>query len=571
MAFFALGFVTILAQVALALPSGDDAPFLEVVDSSKAIVGNSVWNATVGPNYAKPIYYNGKEIVGSAKGQYYSYAQQSRSFQFADPTIVESGDDFIDIKFTASEGEAHWVIYRNQHGAYQYFINKDLPSTLGEWRSLSRLDNETFPNGYNSLKQGALPTLSEIESGEKVQDETYKLDDGSYITKYDWSDFINSATFWGVYGDEVGCWYIHPSKEYINGDHMKQELMVHRESNTGDTVLLNMIHGLHFQTIAGHEFAEGRIWGPWLWYLNDGSIDDASAKYDEEVGSWPYSFPSADIESGHHQRAVSIEGVITLSDGRPASGANVMLGDNNNGEIPYEQGSNYYYRTTADSKGSFAFENVRAATYALYAWAGNNSDVSDVSTNLTVNDIEVSKTTEAQDIGDFTWGTQKRTKIWQIGDLDRLPRGFKNGCTGYHHGLSDDSPANLNFTVNSTEESEWAYAQSAEGTWQVSFELPSAPDSDAIAVLSTSFAGYSSGVNMEITAQSGGVDVGEINDLANDPSVYRSSTFGGLHRYEEIEVPAGTFKEGTNTIEFTVTKGSEWHGFMWDSVLLEWS
>ncbi|KAF7587719.1 hypothetical protein BBP40_006826 [Aspergillus hancockii] len=562
--------VAVLGRASLALPTGRDAPFLEIVSSTEAIVGNSIWNATVGPSVVKPIYYQGKEIVGAAKGQYFSYVDQTTSFKFADPAIVDSDDDFIDVRFTSSEGEQHWVIYRNQHGAYQYFINKALPSPLGEWRSLTRLDNATFTNGHTTYRQGALPKLSEIKSGTKVQDETYQLADGSYITKYDWSDFINSAKVWGVYGDGIGCWYIHPSKEYINGDHLRQELMVHRESNTGDTVLLNMIHGLHFLTGQEHEFAEGRIWGPWLWYLNDGSVEDAYSKYEDEVESWPYSFPSADNEPGNHKRATSVQGVITLSDGRAASGASVLLGDNKNNQLPVEQGANYYYRTTADSDGNFAFANVRVATYALYAWAGNNSDLGDVSTNLTVSDITISESSSTNDLGKFTWETQNRTKIWQIGTIDRLACGFANGCSGYYHGLSDESPADLVYDVDSSETSQWFYTQTAEGTWQVKFELSSAPASDAVAILSTSVAGYSSGVNIEITAQ-GNVTVGGLSGFANDASVYRSSTFGGVHRYEEFEVPAGTFVKGSNTIEFTVTKTTKWKGFMWDSILLEWS
>jgi rhamnogalacturonan endolyase len=347
--------------------------------------------------------------------------------------------------------------------------------------------------------------------------------------------------------------------------------MVHRESSAGDTVLLNMIHGLHFLTSQEHEFSEGRTWGPWLWYLNDGSVDDAYAKYAEEVKSWPYSFPSADIEPGHHERATSVQGTITFSDGRAASGASVLLGDNEISQLPVEQGVNYYYRTMADSDGKFAFGNVRAATYALYAWAGNNSDIGDVSTNQTVNDINISESSSTASLGEFTCVTQNRTKIWQISTLDRLACGFTDGCSGNHHGLSDGSPADLVYDVHSSETSDWFYTQTAEGTRQVKFELASAPASDTIAILSASLAGYSSGVNLVITAQGGNATLDTLTGLANDASVYRSSTFGGVHRYYEFEVPAGTFMEGSNTIEFTVTKRTEWKEFMWDSILLEWS
>jgi rhamnogalacturonan endolyase len=157
------------------------------------------------------------------------------------------------------------VIFEDLVGAYQYFVNHALP-TLGEFRTLWRLDNTSFPNG-RTIKDGALPTLAEIASGTKVQDETWQLADGSYITKYDWTAWIRDQDYYGVYGDEFGSWYINPGKDYYNGNHLKQELMVHRESSTGDAVQLNMIHGTHFMVSSSDVFPNGKIWGPWLWYL----------------------------------------------------------------------------------------------------------------------------------------------------------------------------------------------------------------------------------------------------------------------------------------------------------------
>jgi hypothetical protein len=176
------------------------------------------------------------------------------------------GQDFLDIQFTAKEGDFHWVIFEDLVGAYQYFVNHALP-TLGEFRTLWRLDNTSFPNGRTNIKDGALPTLAEIASGTKVQDETWQLADGSYITKYDWTAWIRDQDYYGVYGDEFGSWYINPGKDYYNGNHLKQELMVHRESSTGDAVQLNMIHGTHFMVSSNDVFPDGKVWGPWLWYL----------------------------------------------------------------------------------------------------------------------------------------------------------------------------------------------------------------------------------------------------------------------------------------------------------------
>ena len=88
---------------------------------------------------------------------------------------------------------------------------------------------------------GALPTLSEIATGTKVQDETWQLPNGTYITKYDWSSFLRKTSssdtsltdLHGVYGPGFGSWFITPGKDEFNGDQLKQELLLHRESATG--------------------------------------------------------------------------------------------------------------------------------------------------------------------------------------------------------------------------------------------------------------------------------------------------------------------------------------------------
>jgi rhamnogalacturonan endolyase len=202
------------------------------------------------------------------------------SWTRATPVIFKATGEYTDIVFSAVEGDLHWVLTPNLAGAYQYFVNRALP-TLGEFRTLWRLDNATFTHGYTSERNEALVPLKEIRGSgaKKVQDETWQRSDGSYITKYDLSVFLpnieGDLSFWGLHGhlnddvkaDKVGSWYIHGGKDYMNGDHLKQELMVHRESITGDAVQLNMIHGSHFQAYSNDSFRPEKIWGPWLWYL----------------------------------------------------------------------------------------------------------------------------------------------------------------------------------------------------------------------------------------------------------------------------------------------------------------
>jgi rhamnogalacturonan endolyase len=207
-------------------------------------------------------------------------AANNLSWTYKAPYIHRKTDEYTDIVFLAKEGDIHWVLTPTLAGAYQYFVNRALPK-LGEFRTLWRLDNSTFTSGYTTENDKPLPPLRDFRASKKVQDETWQRDNGSFITKYDLSTFLpvvqGDLSYWGVYGklpatvngaaEGIGSWYIHGGKDYFNGDHLKQELMVHRESITGDVVQLNMIHGTHFQAYSNDAFSAGRTWGPWLWYL----------------------------------------------------------------------------------------------------------------------------------------------------------------------------------------------------------------------------------------------------------------------------------------------------------------
>jgi rhamnogalacturonan endolyase len=240
----------------------------------------------------------------------------SSNLTFTSASVVKTGThngvSYMDVMFSSGGGDMHWVIFSGLAGAYQYFVNRNLP-TLGEFRSLWRLDNTTFPKAKTDLRDEALPPLSDYIAANNVQDETWLKPDGSgYITKYDFTTWIRSQTYYGLYGEGFGSWFINPGKDYFNGNHLKQELFVsqepttlslchsatlplclasaawpsvysyihppvapltedhqklHRESKTGDAVQLNMIHGTHFQVSAVDDFPAGKMWGPWLWYL----------------------------------------------------------------------------------------------------------------------------------------------------------------------------------------------------------------------------------------------------------------------------------------------------------------
>ncbi|KAI1747268.1 rhamnogalacturonate lyase [Xylaria castorea] len=567
--------ISTIVALAAALPtkSQESGPFLSQVDNQAWIIGNELWNLTQGPKYGVQLFYKDHDCVGEAVGHYVSYNGAASDLSWNSASIFDQGSyqgaDYIDVMFTAAEGEMHWVIFSGLAGAYQYFVNHALP-VLGEFRTLWRLDNTTFPRGKTNLRDEELPPLSDYIAANKVQDETWLSPDGnSYITKYDFTAWVRTQTYYGVYGDSFGSWYINVGKDYYNGNHLKQELMVHRESATGDAVQLNMIHGTHFMTSSSDVFPDRKMWGPWLWYLNDGSKEDAASRAAEEFANWPYEWFGDEA----YQSRGSVTGQLVLSDGRPAANAAVFLGDNAPSKTALDMGSDYYYTSYADANGRFEFTNVRAGQYGLQAWS-NGSEIADVTTSFLRNDVAVTKSSMTN-IGSLTWEVSNKTKIFQVGDFDRTSYGFQYGGAPNQHALVANCPENLVYRVSQSETSDWCFGQTYSGNWTISFDLPDLLNHTAAknATLIVSLAGYSSGASSTIWAN--GLQIGNLTSdapgLLNDPSLYRSMTTAGEWRYFEFEFDADSLlKENGNEVTFQMTRNTTWHGFMWDSIVLEW-
>ena len=297
---------------------------------------------------------------------------------------------------------------------------------------------------------------------------------------------------------------------------------------------------------------------------------DVAERRKQELDKFPYSWLP---DSAYHSRG-EITGSLRLSDGRPASGASVFLGDTDTSIRPLVQGNNYYYTTTAGADGSFSFSNVRAGSYGLYAWS-NGGDIADVYTNTTVTPVavEADKTTA---LGEVEWTLPTaRKQIFQVGEFDKKALGFKNGGLPYQHGVTEESPANLTFVVGESDAGEdWYYAISKLGTWTVEFEVGEAElaaHADGTALLSLSLAGYSQSTAVDVDVNGQVVGTLSKDQLTSDPALYRSGKTSGEWRFVQYEIDVGKqLVAGTNTVGFRVTRYVQWRGVLWDSIILEW-
>lgn len=288
------------------------------------------------------------------------------------------------------------------------------------------------------------------------------------------------------------------------------------------------------------------MFGPWLFYINDGSLSDASSRAGYEHSQWPYPWTS---DKAYDNRG-SVSGRLVLSDGRPASGAAVFLGDEDGSETN-NQGEFYQYTTYASNDGSFSFPSVRREKgYRLIAWA-NGGSIGDVfglqnGTMVAWND------TSSIDLGQITWTVPKREKVWQIGTFDKKTTGFKlagSQLGPYTNGVSDHAPRNLVFSIGTNEDCDWYFAQTGQGNWTVIFDPIPSINRNRTATLSLSFAGSSSG------GFGDAADIGPIPALNvsmnqnligvatsnNDKALYRSATTAGGWQYVEYQIPADRF------------------------------
>lgn len=329
-----------------------------------------------------------------------------------------------------------------------------------------------------------------------------------------------------------------------------------------------MLHGTHFQAVSSDVFPIGRTWGPWLWYLNDGSFDDANERLNTERAAWPYSW----FNNTAFQSRGSVTGTLDLSDGRLGTGAYVFLGDNNSNKSTLDQGKAYYYTALSNGIGDFRFTNVRAGTYAVYAWSAGGT-LADVYTRVVKNDVVVKKG-EATNLGSLEWKvTKEEDFIWRVGDFDRLSEGFNMSRVTdapFGHGKVALCPANVTFTVGESGERDWCFGQSVQGTHTILFSLSEIRQEAKKTKLHVSLAGFSSGTTADILVN--GNKVGSIGPgLMSSQDTYRGAIRAGEWWPLEYSVATSTLKVGENRLEFKVGSSSRrWSGWLWDAVSLEW-
>jgi rhamnogalacturonan endolyase len=529
------------------------------VSGMNATISNGIFTIkfnSSGTGYS--LVWEGQELIGPAKG-FYSSVNGVTDFSPTQLTVVTNTSAQVDIAYTSSWGDLHYVVLSGVSGLYSYFVASNI-GTVGEYRTLYRFNGNLFHTGYNGVNDAiAFPTLSQLQAATTIQDSTYQLTNGTIYTKYDASTYVDSQdSLHGVYNSTNGAWMISPSHEYVNGGPMKQELTVHVDDTTGDAVLLNMLVGGHFGT-PEVTIPSGKIYGPWFVYFNNGSIADAQAQVAVQQAEWPYGWLS---NASYPLARTTVTGSLHLADGRAAAGATITLAGPG-GDI-YAQGSGYIFTTRADSSGNFTLSKVRPGTYSLYAYA-NGGSIGDITDQYERDNVTISGS--STNLGTLTWSPTEYTDLlWQIGTADRKADEFNLGSVPRQYGLFNQVPANLTYTIgSSTPANNWYYAQTRVGTWTVAFNLNQTYSGTAHVIVA--LAGVTR--TADVTVGVNGTSIGSYPSYANDSAIYRSANQSGYYHLLPLDFAASLLKEGSNTVTFQMTNVSAGGGAMYDTVLLE--
>lgn len=517
-----------------------------------------------------------KNIIREKKGEsgYFSYVTDSVSYSNLnansmkivcdnpEEAVVEYSTCAHPLNFTVG-----YVVRKGVCGIYNYMIvNCTSPHDNGlhEARMCWRVNSSEFDYAYvDDSCQGKMPTPEQLRNYvSALQDATYKLDDGTIYTKYDWSNYVVNDSIHGIMtdrsADNYGVWFVNPSYEWINSGATKQELTVHQTDKT--PIVLAMFQSNHFGSVTTKwKPGERMLYGPYLLYVNSGTRDemiaDAKRQAVSEKKTWPYSWMKNDL---YIPERSMVKGRIKLSDGFRTKRMAVVLAKP--GIKPHLQGGNFQFWGETDAEGNFTIPSVIPGQYAVYVRALDGDATGTLETS------PVTVTAGTSELGEIDWNPDRHGEVlWQIGESDGTTRGFKWSDSPRQYGLWRETPAEMVFDVETDNSAEnWYYVQGNKGTWTIRYDLKELPRSPLYLTIAT--AGAAGGAKLSV--KSNGTAVMNIK-AANDGSVYRSAMLGGRDSVFTCEIPVKRLVKGVNELTLDLWNVGKSGGIMYDCIKLE--
>lgn len=441
--------------------------------------------------------------------------------------------------------EYHLIMRKGVKGIYSYVVAENNgPKTVkvSELRNVYRFDPSRLDHLYSGEQTGRPERYAALEQMPKIQDETWRLPDGSIYSKYDFAGYQRTQPFWGLYGHRQGAWLIHASGEYFSGDALKQELLVHQ-----DAIILNYTTGAHFGTpdmMAPPGWK--KLYGPWLLYFNQGDskqmfLDAKRQAFSEQV-SWPYRWLA---DTRYSQDRTRVTGRVKAD--YPVT---VQLSSSLNERVD-QQTLGYVYAASANAQGFFSIDKVPPGDYRLTIAAYDGTQMGYPL------EQRVKISGEAQSLGDFALSSPAPT-VWAIGIADRKAGEFKFGDRSRNFRWHNEVPADLIFDTQRSDYSrDWYYAQTRPGTWTILFPLrANKPEYHLnIALAAASNSDMQKPTSPELRVKVNGHLLDTLH-YENDKTLYRGALQSGRYHSVVLPVDAALLHHGENRVSIELLGGA---------------
>jgi rhamnogalacturonan endolyase len=344
-----------------------------------------------------------------------------------------------------SDIEIRYALGRGDSGVYTYCTFEHpaeyASTTLGEARFGLKLSNSF---DWMMIDQHHhMPYPPELE---RNGDDKYN---------YTSVQFEHPAFGWVSSANQIGCFIVNPTVEYLSGGPTKVEFMCHRDTNRVTApCVLNYWRSSHYGG-SSVDVAQGEHWtkviGPFLIYVNsNGDPDtlwkDAIAQVGRENQKWPYGWVNG-VDYPHRAERGSVSGQLVLNDplmptarmsklrvGLTFPDYHVTTGRHAAGNTPADitwmtDAKHYEFWVYGDDDGHFSIPMVRPGKYTLHAIADG------VLGEFARTDITVAGG-QAIDLGQLPWTPVRRGRqLWDIGIPNRNASEFFKGDDYFHDGM----------------------------------------------------------------------------------------------------------------------------------------
>lgn len=405
------------------------------------------------------------------------------------------------------------------------------------------------------------------------------------------ANLSNNPVFgWSSTTDNIGCFLINPSMEYMSGGPTKVEFMGHRDTNRAAAAcILNYWRSSHY---GGAEVSveEGEYWqkviGPFAIYMTSGAdhdaiYADAKAQGAKEAAKWPYKWVDTPAYAKPSERS-TVSGTLVINDPIVKTLENLHVGLAAPGYFWQRDAKNYQFWTVGSADGKFTIKNVREGKYTLYAFADG------VLGELVKTDIEVKA--GKTELGTIDWTpVRKGEQIFEIGTPNRNGSEFALGAAGYRDPeivlkYATLYPDDVTYTVGESTSADWPYlhvphntdpdtkvlpffgirAEGRETPYRINFKMDKAPAGTA--TLRFAICGTAS---LDLLVSVNGTEAGKVALQNTRDGVITRHGSHGIWYETEFAFDASLLKAGDNNITLTMPAGSLNNGVLYDYIRLE--